>query len=377
MKTYACNRCGTGGFRWQKMVSSRGTYGYRLVDPSSGTVHACQGSKTRVTYTAVPATHIPQAAVPNQPITTIQEPTHMTAAAAATTDALYDLIRPLVLEDIKVAAPTAAPSVITHRIEIPAVDGSSVKTVDGVRPEFATLIKLYLRARQSGMGVMLVGPAGSGKSTAGKALAETLGLPWYVQSFCRQTPISSLIGYADAHGQHVWTPFTKSITQGGVYQADEFDAANENIALTLNACVAQRALSVPGLHEGETLPVQPNWGVIATANTIGLGADRRYTGRSDLDEATRDRFLFLEWDYDHELEARLSNPDWLTYVQTARKAIIDLDLTRVTLSTRALIVGTGLLADGLDRKQMTQHVLWSKISADDASKLQAKVGLFQ
>ena len=56
--------------------------------------------------------------------------------------------------------------------------------------------------------------------------------------------------------------------------------------------------------------------IIATANTYGLGADRVYVGRNQLDGATLDRFIVIDVDYDEALEMALATAEGATPEQT-------------------------------------------------------------
>ena len=60
--------------------------------------------------------------------------------------------------------------------------------------------------------------------------------------------------------------------------------------------------------------------LIATANTFGNGANAQYVGRNQLDSATLDRFVTIEWGYDEELEMAIaSDKEWCETVQNTEK----------------------------------------------------------
>lgn len=74
--------------------------------------------------------------------------------------------------------------------------------------------------------VFMVGPAGSFKTSAAKAVATALNLPFYCESMSQQTSISQLLGYMDAHGRYVRSKLREAYEHGGVYLMDEIDNGN-------------------------------------------------------------------------------------------------------------------------------------------------------
>ena len=66
-----------------------------------------------------------------------------------------------------------------------------------------------------------------------------------------------------------------------------------------------------------------NFRFIGTANTYGNGADRMYVGRNQLDSATLDRFIVLDWYIDESLESAMARPykkhkEWLRAIRRLR-----------------------------------------------------------
>jgi len=56
---------------------------------------------------------------------------------------------------------------------------------------------------------------------------------------------------------------------------------------------------------GEVIERHPDFILFSAMNTYGTGASRLYTGRSQLDAASLDRWVVLDCDYDAELERSL------------------------------------------------------------------------
>ncbi len=225
------------------------------------------------------------------------------------------------------------------RVEVQTARGATVDV--GVQHKaFPTL----LAAVQVGP-VMLVGPAGSGKTHAASAVADALELPFYCQSVCAQTSVYRLEGYQDANGQYVRSPLRDAYENGGVYLLDEVDNGNANALAVLNAALSNGHYSFPDRQ----VPRHSDFHCIAGANTYGHGADRQYVGRNALDGAFLDRFAVLTWDYDATLERTLAGDDaWTETVQALRARAEELRL-QVIISPRASIQGAKLLEAGMPR----------------------------
>jgi hypothetical protein len=146
---------------------------------------------------------------------------------------------------------------------------------------------------------MIVGPAGSGKTTAAQKVAEMLGLPFYFTGAINSE--YKLTGFIDAQGRIVNTAFRKAFVEGGVFLFDEMDGSLPAATLAFNAATANRVFDFPdGTHEAH-----PDFIALAACNTYGNGASRQYVGRNQLDAATLDRYATLEWNYDEALEAAI------------------------------------------------------------------------
>lgn len=160
--------------------------------------------------------------------------------------------------------------------------------------------------------LLLVGPAGSGKTYIAINVAKLLDLPYYSISVNEQTSKSDFLGYKDANGKLVETNFRKAYEHGGVFIIDEIDAGNPNILTVVNSALSNDTCPFPdGMvkrHE--------DFVAVCTANTFGEGESLQYIGRNILDAATKDRFASLYVDYSDTLETVL--------VPTYRNLLIEL-----------------------------------------------------
>lgn len=217
--------------------------------------------------------------------------------------------------------------------------------------------------------IMLVGPAGSGKSTVCQQIADNLNLPFYFISVGQQTTKSDLLGYMDANGKYVTTPLRQAYEFGGIYLKDEIDAGNPNVITVTNAMLANGLAYFP---DGQ-VKRHPNFICIAAANTYGRGADRLFVGRNQLDAASLNRFVVIDFDYDDELETKLANNQlWTIYVQQLRLSAFRLK-ERIVISPRASIYGAKLLRIGFNQKEVENMVIWQGISSDIVNRIKANL----
>lgn len=260
-----------------------------------------------------------------------------------------------IIELIKQYAPT-------KHIEI-NLNGAITKVEGCTHYQFETILKMLV----AGVNIIMVGEAGSGKTTIAEQAATALTKEFYCMSVGNQTTVSNLLGYMDANGNYVKTAFRDAYQNGGVFCLDEVDAGNANVITILNSALSNGYCSFPdGMvkrHADMTF--------ICTANTFGSGASRSYVGRNQLDGATLDRFAFVEIAYDEKLETMLAgNADWSGLVQRVRKAMKG---ERIIISPRASIMGAKLLKAGLSQKEVLEMVVFKGCSEDMRNKINSAI----
>jgi hypothetical protein len=247
---------------------------------------------------------------------------------------------------------------------------------------------LLLAAVNAGVNVMLVGGAGSGKTTAAEQVAETLGLPFYFTGAIDSA--YKLSGFIDAQGRIVSTSFRKAYEFGGVFLFDEMDASLAGAVLAFNAALANGQADFP---DG-MIKRHPDFRAIAATNTFGRGADRQYVGRLQLDAASLDRFACLAWDYDSAMEAALIGapvPDgapspasvlpmtdptaiqresnrWIERVRNVR-AKAEAQKVRHIVSPRATVMGAKLLAAGWQWNEVEESCMFKGLDSDSRDKI--------
>lgn len=174
-------------------------------------------------------------------------------------------------------------------------NGANVST-KGEHPKFREL------AEEVGMGhrVLLVGPAGSGKTYATEQLAKKLEMAYFV---C--TPVdmrAELLGYRDLKGEVVKTQIRRWAEHEGaaLLVIDELDRFHPRALLALNALLANGYADFP---DGAII-IDGSKAAVGTANTFANGAGAvDYVGALKQDGAVLNRFVTqIEWNYDARVE---------------------------------------------------------------------------
>ena len=225
--------------------------------------------------------------------------------------------------------------------------------------QFPSLVKMA----STGLNIFLVGPAGSGKTTAAKNIAEAFGIDFHFTGAIASE--FKLTGFKNAHGDYVSTEFRKAYEHGGLFLFDEIDASYPQAVLACNAALSNDYMDFPD----QRITRHEKFYCIAAANTYGQGADRQYVGRNQLDAASLDRFVFLDWKYDEKLESKIAgNKKWSKYVQDVRKVVEELKIRHV-VSPRASIFGSKLLSKGINRDVVEQTCLWKGMDESTIQKI--------
>lgn len=237
-----------------------------------------------------------------------------------------------------------------QNIEIPYVETEEVK-----HKEFDT-IKACIKAN---VPVYLAGPAGSGKNHAVEQAANELGLEFYFTNSVQQE--FKLTGFIDAGGIYHETEFYKAFKNGGVFFLDEMDASIPEVLVLLNAAIANGYFEFPN----GKINANENFRVVAAGNTVGSGADEAYTGRMVLDQATLDRFVIIEFDYDINIEMHIAkgNRDLVSLVEELR-GIAKRNMLRATFSYRCISQVVKLTEAGLGIEKILTISIFKGLTKD-------------
>jgi len=191
-------------------------------------------------------------------------------------------------------------------------EGVKVKQLEGevFHEDYEVLLKLAI----AGVPVLVTGEAGSGKTYSAVQVAKSMGLEFRSLSVGLQTSKTDLLGYMDATGKYVNTSFREMYEKGGVFVMDEIDAGNSNVLIVINSALSNGFASFPD----KQVEVHKDFRFIATANTIGKGANTKYVGRNQLDAALLDRFAIIHLGYSDSVEASLLSTRTRIAIKTLR-----------------------------------------------------------
>lgn len=274
------------------------------------------------------------------------------AALAAMRSELGTMAHTAALEALKTLTPT--------RLEVTRPDAPEPVSLGLVHKQ----TPLVLAALTAGVNVYLYGPAGSGKTTLAEKVAQAFGLKAYYAAKVESE--YQLLGFKDAKGDTVRTQFRDAYEHGGVFLFDELDGSAPSAVVALNMALANGVCPFPdGMVKRHEKFV-----CIAAGNTKLTGATRQYAGRNQLDAASIDRFAFIEFGYDDDLELALAaDQTWAKYVQRVRAVVAERGLSHL-VTPRATYDGCKLLAQGIDRVTVASLVVYKGLDADTVRQIE-------
>jgi len=252
-----------------------------------------------------------------------------------------------------------------------------IKNAPSIKPDTLEMSdvkwKYLVRSTVRGKNIMMVGPAGCGKTQAAKSLPEATDKPFfYFNLGSTQDPRAALIGNTHfKKGETLFdkSPFVKALeTPNAIILLDELSRAHPeawNILMTV-LDYGQRYLRLDEQENAPTIPVAEGVTFIATAN-IG----NEYTATRAMDRALVDRFTIIEMDTlnkDQESELLKDLHPGITKEQANTIAEIA-SLTRKELSnespkltnaisTRLSVEIAGLLEDGFTLPEAAETCIY-------------------
>ena len=236
-----------------------------------------------------------------------------------------------------------------------------------------------LASLSSGVDIMLVGPAGSGKSSIAQRASQALGLDFGSKSVTAQSSEASLTGYMSASGHYVGTSFRERFQHGGVFLLDEVDNGNPNVLNVLNSALANGFMEFPdGMVKRHASFIG-----VAVGNTFGNGATMEYVGRNPLDKAFVDRFAVTEIGYDLDIEQAmmesvgLPTAQGVSWIELVRKCRLNAEnhSLKMIISPRATLQGAKLLGAGLELRKVVEMTILKGAKPEQASKVLDGVSL--
>lgn len=209
--------------------------------------------------------------------------------------------------------------------------------------------------------IMLVGPRGIGKTDlviqSAKALhqvfPEMAELPYMITSPQMKHEVT---GYGNAMGEAVRTEFTKGYVSPGLTLVEEMDRSEPTALIAMNAAMANKIMDTPVIGMIEQNPFCT---IVATANTAGTGATEEYVTANQLDASTRDRFVYLQMEFDEKVAVKIARGDeqLVEFVKKWNVACEQCGLIQNTASYRALIDIKDLRDNGFTVRESLESVI--------------------
>lgn len=202
--------------------------------------------------------------------------------------------------------------------------------------------------------LMLVGPAGSGKTTLASQIADAFSIKFGHISCSAGMSEAHVLGRMLFDGTYIPSEFVKCYETGGVFLFDEIDAADSNTLLVVNSALANGYISIPNRKDKPTAERHEDFICVVAGNSWGYGSNA-YQGRGYLDAAFLDRFALskIELDYDTELEKDIAGEHEvvLERMWEIRKIISKNRMKRI-LSTRSIVSAIRQTIAGKSLKQV-------------------------
>ena len=271
--------------------------------------------------------------------------------------------------------------VIVEKVVVVRESEGTRETVEGlVHPEFSKLLTLATVLEPKDRNILLVGPAGTGKTTAALQLGKALGRKTVFQSIALEP--AELVGYVDLHGKQKITPFVDAFQNGHICLLDEMDRYSDKAMVALNAALANRLIT---LDSGEQIAAHPDFVCIGSANTFGTGPDAAYTSAERLDRSTQSRFQAkITWGVVPAFELQIAEAQWpenkpearrvAQHIQAARAALERLDLASDAVAdARTIITAVTLTKAGWALSDIEELTFLAPLDADQRKSVREAI----
>ena len=244
----------------------------------------------------------------------------------------------------------------------------------GVEPWYrpcADEVEVFVQCHARGLGVMLKGPTGCGKTRFVEHMAWRLNRPLITISCHDDLSASDLVGrFLIRHDGTAWQdgPLTRAVREGAICYLDEVVEARQDTVVVLHPLTDYRRI-LPIDKTGETLEAAPGFQLVVSYNP---GYQRML---KDLKPSTRQRFVALDFNFPpletevaivaREGAADRATAHALVTLGQRLRGLHDRGLAEVP-STRLLIAAARLIASGIPVREACYVAIISPLS-DEAT----------
>lgn len=255
----------------------------------------------------------------------------------------------------------------SERVMVVKVDEIKRKLSRPAHPELGNM----LVSAKLGHNILMVGPAGCGKSTLAEQVAEALGLRYGFLSLTSGASEAWILGRWTAKGEFVQAQFFDFYRNGGTFCFEEIGACDPNITMLLNVALEQGYMYNP--MTGEKVFRHKDFVCLACDNTFLKGGNAQYTARMRQDAAFIRRFdcAVYALDYLPEVEKQVCPDTGLRKkLQKARKFIAEKGALEI-ISTGTMKKAYELKTQGVAELEIMKRITcsWAKELADQSGLL--------
>lgn len=220
--------------------------------------------------------------------------------------------------------------------------------------------------------IWLYGECGTGKSELVRQVADKLALDFYVMSLSAQCTTHKLVGFLDANSNYKATPLRLAYENGGLICLEECDTVNSGVLAEINNILSQDIYSFPDA----TVKKHKDFQLICCANSNGQNNDIKYCKAQQMDASIRDRFIFINVEFEPELAKELTNnDDWFNRVMKFREVSKQVCGDDFVVGMRAMIDGADLLEAGFSQSEVEDMVIYKGIDEDVIDSIKSKMDI--
>lgn len=229
--------------------------------------------------------------------------------------------------------------------------------------------QVFKAAFRQGLGILLKGPTGCGKTRFVEAMAHDLGRPLITVACHDDLTTADLVGrFLLQGGDTIWVdgPLTRAVREGAICYLDEVVEARQDTTVVLHPLTDHRR-QMPIDRLGTTLHAAPGFTLVVSYNP-GYQSVLK-----DLKDSTRQRMVAIEIDFPppeveqkvvaHESGVDLPTAEHLVRIAQAMRRLETAGLREVA-STRVLVAAGRLAAEGLSLREAARSAIAGPLTDD-------------